>query len=203
MSHDLLVKLTNLGNPILLLLGGLAVFVYLWSAEERRILARSWTIAFGLCVVLTIVSKVVFHIVHWNAGSAFRLLSPSGHVALGTCFYGGCALLLTARSSRAARVLAGAGTALLLGVIAATRIMLECHSWPEIAVAFAIGGAALLVFTFLSGGAQPVMLRPRHALFLVLLVFAAPYMPRVDAETLIAHAVQKVHHQTRNLLVLR
>ena len=54
MRQDLLKRFTDLGDPTLLSFGGLGVFFYLWSDDERRVLARSWALAFGLCVFLTI-----------------------------------------------------------------------------------------------------------------------------------------------------
>ena len=47
MRQNLLVKFTDLGDPTLLLLGGLGLFFYLWTDDERRVLARSWAVALG------------------------------------------------------------------------------------------------------------------------------------------------------------
>src|SRR5260370_39253151 len=95
MHQDLLKRLTALGDPTLLLLGGLAVFFYLWSDDQRRALARSWAVAFGLCVVLTIASKFAFLLIGGNQANSFALRSPSGHVAIATGFYG-CGALMVA-----------------------------------------------------------------------------------------------------------
>src|ERR1700732_2822064 len=96
MQQDSLKKFSELGDPTLLLLCGLGVFFYLWSVDERRSLARGWAVAFGLCVFLTVMSKFAFYLVGSNQSNSFRLQSPSGHVAIGTGFYGCCALLLAA-----------------------------------------------------------------------------------------------------------
>ncbi len=64
MRQDLLKRLTDLGDPTLLLLGGLGVFFYLWSDDARRALARSWAVAFGLCVLLTVTSKFAFYLMN-------------------------------------------------------------------------------------------------------------------------------------------
>lgn len=190
MWQDLPAKFSNLGDPILLLLGGLGVFFYLWSAEERRALAHRWAVAFGLCVLLTVVSKFVFHSIRWNEANSLRLVSPSGHVAMGTGFYGCCAIMLTARRSRAVRVLVCVGTALLLGMLAASRVMLGGHSVPEVMVAFAIGGASLVVFTHEPGTGQPIPLNARQLISLLFLIFVAYYTPHIDGEALIDHVVQ-------------
>jgi membrane-associated phospholipid phosphatase len=157
-------------------------------------LARSWAVAFGLCVLLTIVGKFVFHLVRWNEENSLRLLSPSGHVAVGTCFYGCCAIMLTARRSRAVRVLVWVGTSLLLGMLAASRLMLGLHSVPEIMVAFAIGGASLVVFTLHSGNTRPIPLNAGQVISLLFLIFVTYYMPPIDGEALIAHVIQMIDH---------
>src|SRR5260370_30630671 len=87
MRQDLLKRFTDFGDPTLLLLGGLGVFFYLWSDDERRVLAGSWALAFGLCVFLTIASKVAFLIGGRQTRSFGRRL-PSGYVAIVTGFFG-------------------------------------------------------------------------------------------------------------------
>lgn len=192
MRQDIILRFTSLGDPMMLLLGGLGVFFYLWSDDERRILACRWAVAFGLCVLLTVISKFVFHLIRWNEGSSLRLLSPSGHVAIGTGFYGGCAIILTSLSSRAIRVLVCIGTVLLLGLLAASRVLLGLHSVPEIIVAFAIGGASLAVFVLYPGKGRPVRVNAGQVISLILFVFLTYYMPRVSGEALIIHAVQMI-----------
>jgi hypothetical protein len=194
MWQDLALKLTNLGDPMMLLLGGLGVFFYLWSADERRNLARSWALAFGLCVLLTILSKLVFHLIRWNEANSLRLLSPSGHVAIGTGFYGCCAIMLAAGRSRAASVLICLGTVLLLGILAASRFMLGLHSVPELVVAFAIGGASLAVFTRHPGNGRPIALNAGHVISFLFLIFFTHLVPRVDGEAVIVHIIQKINH---------
>src|SRR5262245_34058655 len=106
-------KFTELGDPTLLLCGGLGVFFCLWTQPTRRQIARDWAVAFGLCIVLTITSKIVFYFAG-GASGVDHLRSPSGHVAIATTFYGGCALLLTLGKGMLTRVLASVITALFL-----------------------------------------------------------------------------------------
>src|SRR5690242_18591861 len=114
MRLGLLEKFTDIGDPMLLLLGGLALFFYLWSNEERRGLARNWAVAFGLCVLLTLLSKLILYLAGASQPGPFRLHSPSGHVAIGTTFYGGCAMMFAASRGRTARIAIYAGAALLI-----------------------------------------------------------------------------------------
>jgi len=57
MQQTLITKVTDLGDPTLLLLGGMGLFF--WSGADQHEVARPWAMAFGLCIFLTIVSKVV------------------------------------------------------------------------------------------------------------------------------------------------
>jgi undecaprenyl-diphosphatase len=191
MRHDLVKRLTDLGDPTLLLLGGLAIFFYLWSDDERRALAPSWAVAFGLCVFLTITSKFAFYLIGGKQPNSFTLRSPSGHVAIATGFYGCCALMLAAGRGQAERVLICVGTVMLVGMLAATRIMLGLHTAPEIAVGFAIGAFSLVVFGIHLSGGQPIMLNAGQVIALLLLIGVAQ-SSHVDGDTLIRHLVQKI-----------
>ena len=193
MQQDSLKKFTELGDPTLLLLGGLGVFFYLWSVNERRSLARGWAVAFGLCVFLTVMSKFAFYLVGSNQPNSFRLHSPSGHVAIGTGFYGCCALMLAAGRGQAARVLIWSGTATLLGMLAASRIMLGLHTVPEIATAFVIGAFSLALFGIYLSDRPPIMLNAGQMIALLLLIDVAHYS-HVDGEPLIRRLVQKIDH---------
>lgn len=191
MRHGLLERFTLLGDPTLLLLGGLALFFYLWSSEERRALAPGWAVAFLLCVFLTVASKFTFYLVGWNDAKAWRLLSPSGHVAIATGFYGCCAMMLAAGRSPTVRRLIYIGTVTLLGMLAASRLLLGLHSIPEIVVAFAIGVFCLAVFKVHPSTRRPIVLNAGHVISLLLLIGVAHY-GRVNGEPLIARIVQKV-----------
>jgi hypothetical protein len=190
MWQDLLAKFTHIGDTKLLVLCGLGVCLYLWGSEERRSLAQSWAMAFGFCVLLTILGKLALHAVRWNEGTSLRLLSPSGHVAIGTCFYGCCAIMLSAGRNRTVRLVAWVGTVALLSALAASRLELGLHSVPEIIIAFAIGAASLVVFTRRLNAGPPVRLNAGHMISLILLLFVAYYMPPVDGEALIIQVVR-------------
>src|SRR3546814_9264848 len=115
-----------------------------------------------LCVMLTVAGKLVFHLVRWHEETSLRLLSPSGHVAIGTAFYGCCAIMLAGRSGRAVRRSVAAGTAVLLGMLAGSRVIPGLHSVPEIVVPFAIGGVSILSFPRASAKNRTVPLEEAH-----------------------------------------
>jgi undecaprenyl-diphosphatase len=191
MRLGLLKTFTDIGDPMLLLLGGLALFFYLWSHEERRSLARNWAIAFGLCVLLTLLSKLILYLAGGNQPGPFRLHSPSGHVAIGTAFYGGCAMMFAASRGRTARLLIYAATVALLGLLAGSRLLLGLHSPAEVAVAFAIGAFCLAVFAVRRADGRPVAVDVGEVVALLLLIGVAHYS-RVDGEALIGRLAQGV-----------
>ncbi len=192
MVEAFFARLTHLGDPLLLLLCGFGVFFYLWSANDRHELARSWAVAFGICLLLTVAGKFVLHLLRWNEGTALRLLSPSGHVAIGTGFYGICAMIIASQHGWAARVLVWTGTALLLGLIAASRLALGLHTVPEIVLAFAIGGASLAVFAVHSRNLRPIRFSSGHLVALIVLIGVAYAMPRVSGEALVLRIVRSL-----------
>jgi FtsH-binding integral membrane protein len=192
MQEAFFAKVTLLGDPLLLLFCGFGVFFYLWSDDERRALARSWAISFGLCVLLTVAGKFVLHLIRWNDGTALRLLSPSGHVAIGTSFYGCCAMMLSMQQGRTMRAVIWTGVALLLGLIAVSRLVLQLHSVPEIVLAFAIGGVSLTVFICHPDSHRPVQLRSGQMIALIVLLAVAFLTPHLSGEALILYVTGKI-----------
>jgi hypothetical protein len=99
--------------------------------------------------------------------------------------------MLTAGRGQAERVLICIGTVMLVGMLAATRIMLGLHTGPEIAVGFAIGAFSLVVFGIHLSGGQPIMLKAGQVIALLVLIGVAHSSP-VDGEPLIRYLVQKI-----------
>jgi len=146
MSPGLVKRFTELGDPTLLLLAALAMFFYLWIDDDRRQMAGAWAQSVGLCIGLIFVSKLVLHVYGQAELGPFRLFSPSGHVAIATSFYGNLAILLARGRSRRFGIALFAGAALLIVLLAASRLVLRLHSLPEIAIALTIGLVALRPF---------------------------------------------------------
>ena len=100
-------------------------------------------------------------------------------------------MMLAAGRSQTARVLICVATAILLGMIVASRIMLGLHNIPEVAFAFAIGAFSLVVFVIYLGNRQPIALSAGQVFALLLLIDVTRYA-HVDAEALIGHLVHKI-----------
>jgi PAP2 superfamily len=190
MTDSLLRKLGELGDPTLLLLGGFAVFFYLWSDDDRRQAASAWGLTIALCATLTIASKFALYIVGWSHVPALRLQSPSGHVAVATAFYGGCAMLLATGRPGPFRFAVWLVASLLVAMLAASRVMLGLHSVPEIVIGLSIGIACLLVLAKRLAR-QPAAHNAGQLIALVLLVIVVR-VTHVDGEGLVAHMAQQV-----------
>ena len=100
--------------------------------------------------------------------------------------------MLASGRSRAVRAFLAIAAALLLGLIAVSRLVLQLHSVPEIAAAFAIGGVSLAVFAFHPGSRQSAGIGPGQMLALILLIAVAYLMPRISGEALILQAVRRL-----------
>lgn len=109
--------------------------------------ALAWTLALGTTLGIMLSLKLVF----LACGSA-HALSPSGHTAAGTVFYGGIAALWLRRwlSPWPAALLAGGSVAALIG---ATRLALHAHVPVEVAMGAAVGIGGIVLL--LSGAGPP------------------------------------------------
>ena len=190
MSPGLVKRFTELGDPTLLLLAALAMFFYLWIDNDRRQMAGAWAQSVGLCIGLIFVSKLVLHVYGRAEFGPSRLFSPSGHVAIATSFYGNLAILLARGHSRIFGIALFAGAALLIVLLAASRVVLRLHSLPEIAIALTIGLVALRPF-YLSLARHPIIISAGQPIALLVLL-AVVRAVHIDGEALIGHLAQNV-----------
>jgi membrane-associated phospholipid phosphatase len=119
-----------------------------------------------------------------------RLHSPSGHVAIATTFYGGCAMILADGHKRAVRFASWLAALILVGTLAASRVLLGLHSVLEVLFGVIIGaGCLLLLGTSLAK--RSISVAAGHVIVLFLLIIAAR-TSHVDGEAFVAHMAQKV-----------
>jgi membrane-associated phospholipid phosphatase len=175
MRQHMISRFTELGDPTLLLLAGLAMFFYLWTDDRRRPLAQGWAVAFGLCVALTLAGKFIFYLIGDGDRNSTAFQNPSGHVAIATGFYGCCALLLARGRPQSTRALITVGAAMLVGLLAASRIALGLHTLPEIAAGFAVGAVGLAVFGLHVSRGRQVAINASQVAALLLLIGVTHY----------------------------
>lgn len=199
MNPGFVKRFTELGDPVLLLLASLAMFFYLWIDDDRRPMAAPWARSVGLCIGLVFCSKLLLHLFGWIELSPFRLFSPSGHVAVATTFYGNVAILLARGRGRGVGIVLLAGASLLIALLAASRMVLRLHSLPEIAIALAIGLAALGPFR-LALARYPIIISAGQPIALLSLL-AVMRVSHIDGEALIAYFARTVTSMTDRSLV--
>jgi membrane-associated phospholipid phosphatase len=152
--------LTDFGDAAVLLPLSVVILVWLLSDNSRRVVG-SWVIAVSLCVATTALLKIYLY----ACPPAPDFVSPSGHSSLSVLIYGAIALVIAAEQRgwlRAVVVLAGGS---LIVTIAGSRLWLNAHSAPEVAIGIVIGVATLALFAdhylrFRTGGrrVRPIIL---------------------------------------------
>ena len=111
-------------------------------AVRQPHLAIGWGLAAVGCAGAIAALKLVLFACGHVPGSG-GLASPSGHTALSVTVYGGFAAVIGTALARPARGVLIVGTAMLTIGIAASRVILCCHSLIEVAVGLVVGAAAL------------------------------------------------------------
>jgi hypothetical protein len=186
---------TDFGDAVFILPASLVVFVCLWVARARRV-ALAWAAALLLCILLLALSKLSFRACgEWVASLDIR--SPSGHVGLATAFYlSGAAIFAAGRAPQLRRWLF-MSSVLLIGAIAASRVILGFHSPAEIAVGLVIGAISMLVFRALTVGKIEILHIPRAVPALLILLAVGAHGQHIDAERLIAQWSNQLRADTK------
>ena len=177
--------ITHLGSSSLLVPLSALYATALWRHHSAP-LALRWLLALSLCLGAMVVLKLVGHGCGLPDFPLFpslfagdRFVSPSGHAAFATVFYGSVAAL-AARDARSVWLRIGlplAAVALVLA-IGASRVAVSAHSGAEVVAGLLIGGLSVLLFLWTSrkDGAPRLRVSPwllgALALGLALLVHA-------------------------------
>jgi membrane-associated phospholipid phosphatase len=182
--------LTDFGDIAVLLPLSVVILVWLLSDASRRVVG-SWVIAVGLCVATTALLKIYLY----ACPPAPDLVSPSGHSSLSVLIYGAIVLVIAAEQSgwrRAVMLIIGAS---FIAAIAGSRLWLNAHSAPEVAVGVLIGIATLAVFAdhYLRSRTEGRRLRP--VILSVIVVTAIFHGQELHAEAFL-HAISRHFHLT-------
>lgn len=142
--------LTHLGDPVALLL--LVAAGYL-LANQLGVSSTRMAAAMGLAVggfALTLALKYGFALPRPPGAGADGFGFPSGHAIGATVVYGGLAGLLAPHDRRVVRV-----AAVLVGVVAASRVIIGVHYLVDVVVGIAVGVGFLAVAFRLGPGWAP------------------------------------------------
>lgn len=164
--HAFARSITDFGNSGLLLVLSLLIGLWLAVTHGRRE-AATWLLVVGACALVLALSKLYFRacpVGDW------QLRSPSGHAGFSALVYGGFVYCATVRELRWSDWALRLAAALLIGLIAWSRVTLRSHSWVEAALGTGIGLAALALFVACGRTRTPM---PRR---LTLVLLAVPLL---------------------------
>lgn len=186
MEPTLLNAITDLGDSALMLPLAVTLAVVLWSQQSASA-ALAWIGALLPGLAAITVLKLAGHACE-AAIATPTLISPSGHAAFATMVYGAAAVVVSHRTTGAARWLAGLAAAGLVAAVSASRLLLVTHSGLEVAVGLAVGGATVALFALLYRRVPPTTVRSRGvavAAGLAVLLVVALHGERLHAEDFI------------------
>ncbi|MTJ80754.1 MAG: phosphatase PAP2 family protein [Telmatospirillum sp.] len=139
--------ITDFGDSAVTLPLTVLVAAYL-ALVKRPQLFWSWSLAVGGTGGIIAILKLLLGSCgqQWN-GLASVMVSPSGHTAMSTVVYGCFAGLAGRHLSPGPRLLLRSATALWIGLIAISRLILSAHTLPEVITGFVFGGLAVAGFS--------------------------------------------------------
>jgi PAP2 superfamily len=180
--------LTDLGDAAVLLPLSIVILLWMLIHHGRRISA-SWVIAVSLCVGATALLKIYLY----ACPPQPNLVSPSGHTSLSVLIYGAIALVIAAEQrgwSRAAIYFCGTG---LIVAIAGSRLWLNAHTAPEVAIGIIIGIATLTLFADRYGRSRTEGVSLSPFILSVVMVTAVLHGQELRAEAFL-HAISNHLH---------
>jgi membrane-associated phospholipid phosphatase len=156
--------ISDLGDSAVLLPASLGLLAFLIGFGSRAdALAYAGALVTGLAAAL--IAKLALA----TCGVEHPVLgveSPSGHAAFGAIFYGCLAVLFATGRSIGSRLALYVGAVSLVALIGVSRLVLEAHTLPEVAVGLLIGGASVALFCVLRVDPERLELSPRTVLLM-------------------------------------
>jgi membrane-associated phospholipid phosphatase len=137
----LLVGLTGFGDVALLLPLAATIFLWLQLSGATRA-AAWWAFSVAVCIAVTAVSKIFL----WGCPPISGLRSPSGHVSLSVLVYGATVFVIAVEGGTLRPSIAVAGGMALILAIAASRLLLDAHTVPEVMIGWVVGSASVALF---------------------------------------------------------
>ena len=122
------------------------------------------------------------------------ITNPSGHAAISTTVYGALALLFGHRLPAGRRWFPVVGAFILVSGIAVSRVVLDAHSLPEVAIGLSIGLTAVAVFARALAGLPAPAFRGLWLAIIVIAVMAAMHGSRWPLEQIVHAIVHWIRH---------
>ena len=181
--------LTNAGDAGFLLPVTIVSSAMFWRFHSRQL---AWILlrSVGLAAVLIVALKMIFLScgTQWQTG----IQSPSGHACMSAAVYGCLATVVAAARAPRARAAVGALIVVLVGAIAASRVLLGVHTLAEVLIGLAIGAGAQQLFAWSYARMEPLQVNARTfgVAFAVTVLLA--FGLRIPAESALRHVARRV-----------
>jgi undecaprenyl-diphosphatase len=179
MSFVFMRWVTNFGDTgVVLPLAVLLTCVLLYAESPRA----AWLFARAMlvCVAVMTALKIVFIACGHHIG--LGITSPSGHASLTTMFYGALAIIVWAQPRPVLRILAAGFTAMLIVLVAISRLWLHAHVPQEVALGLLVGSASLALFARPYLAMPHPVIRLRRAGAVLAVAFLVSYGTVLPAE---------------------
>jgi membrane-associated phospholipid phosphatase len=142
--HAIWVFVTDCGDSAVTVPLALLTLTFLVVSGQQRC-AVYWTLATGGSAVAIAALKLAFGACGQRVPLA-HIVSPSGHAAMSAAVYGSLALLVGTRLSPERRYILYLVTSVAVVAIAVSRLTLERHTLPEVALGLLVGAGGVALF---------------------------------------------------------
>jgi len=181
--------LTGAGDSGVLLPIALISAALLWLWHSGR---AAWLLLRSVLLAIVGVSFLKVYFLscgaHWQAD----LISPSGHACLSTAVFGSLGIVAATGRGVYTRAGIGALAALLVGIIASSRVVIGVHTWTEVLVGLAVGGGALLSFAWSYARTAPPRIDLMTFGVALLATMMLTFGIRLPAESIIRHFARNI-----------
>jgi len=181
--------LTDAGDSGVLLPLAMISAGLLWLLHSGR---AAWLLLRSVLLAAVLISllKVLFLSCasHWQP----ELISPSGHACLSAAVFGSLGIVAAAGRPAVARAGIAIFVALLVGIIAVSRVLIGVHTWTEVLVGLAVGVCAqtLFAWSYLRTSPPRVDLKTFGVTLVATLLLA--FGVRLPGESLLRHVARHI-----------
>ena len=190
--------LTDFGDSAVTGTFALTTVIFLLVSKQKSA-AKAMAGAFLLTVFLIALGKITLYSrCHPQLAAFFDLRSPSGHSALSFAVYGTYAAIIASSQISWRKIVPYLFVAVLVLLIAASRVILGCHTVADVVVGSSIGLSVsfFMWFSFLRGRSiQCHRLSYTLAMLVMAIMLNGLHFP---AESIINYLSHLIQHHTRN-----
>lgn len=181
--------LTDAGDSGVLLPVALISAILLWLSHSGR---AAWLLLRSVLLAAVVIAllKVLFLScgAHWRSD----LVSPSGHACLSIAVFGSLGVVAATGRGVLARASTAVLVALLVGVIAISRVIIGVHTWTEVIVGLVVGASALLLFAWSYARTAPPSIDLKTFGITLLATLLVAFGIRLPGESVLRHIARHI-----------